>query len=243
MNKVVITGGSRGLGLGIALGLVSAGYEVIAIARKTTNEFAAAAERANQNSPALHFVPFDLSEVDRIPDLAKRLRSDFGGIYGLVNNAAVGTSGILATMGNDSVGSMVQLNTVSPIILTKYMVRSMMTHGQGRIVNVSSIVGFTGYSGLSVYSATKAALIGFTKSLAREVGQLGITVNAVAPGFVDTEMTASLQDDHRSTIARRSALRRMPEIADIANAVEFLMGEKSRNITGTVLTVDAGGTA
>ena len=243
MNKVVITGGSRGLGLGIALGLVSAGYEVIAIARKTTNEFAAAAERANQNSHALHFVPFDLSEVDRIPDLAKRLRSDFGGIYGLVNNAAVGTSGILATMGNDSVGSMVQLNTVSPIILTKYMVRSMMTHGQGRIVNVSSIVGFTGYSGLSVYSATKAALIGFTKSLAREVGQLGITVNAVAPGFVDTEMTASLQDDHRSTIARRSALRRMPEIADIANAVEFLMGEKSRNITGTVLTVDAGGTA
>jgi 3-oxoacyl-[acyl-carrier protein] reductase len=118
-----------------------------------------------------------------------------------------------------------------------------MTHGQGRIVNVSSIVGFTGYSGLSVYSATKAALIGFTKSLAREVGQLGITVNAVAPGFVDTEMTASLQDNHRSTIARRSALRRMPEIADIANAVEFLMGEKSRNITGTVLTVDAGGTA
>ncbi|HEY3790749.1 MAG TPA: SDR family NAD(P)-dependent oxidoreductase [Bradyrhizobium sp.] len=243
MNKVVITGGSRGLGLGIALGLVGAGYEVIAIARKTTNEFAAAAERANQTSSALHFVPFDLSEVERIPDLAKRLRRDFGAIYGLVNNAAIGTSGILATMGNDSVGSMVQLNTVSPIILTKYMVRSMMTHGQGRIVNVSSIVGFTGYSGLSVYSATKAALIGFTKSLAREVGQLGITVNAVAPGFVDTEMTASLQDDHRSVIARRSALRRMPEISDIANAVEFLMGEKSRNITGTVLTVDAGGTA
>ena len=207
MNKVVVTGGSRGLGLGIALGLVSAGYEVIAIARNTTKDFAAAAERANQNSPALHFVPFDLSEVDRIPDLAKRLRSDFGGIYGLVNNAAIGTSGILATMGNDKVGSMVQLNTVSPIILTKYMVRSMMTHGHGRIVNVSSIVGFTGYSGLSVYSATKAALIGFTKSLAREVGQLGINVNAVAPGFVDTEMTASLQDDHRSTIARRSALR------------------------------------
>ena len=171
------------------------------------------------------------------------MRGDFGGIYGLVNNAAIGTSGILATMANDKVGSMVQLNTVSPIILTKYMVRSMMTHGQGRIVNVSSIVGFTGYSGLSVYSATKAALIGFTKSLAREVGQLGITVNAVAPGFVETEMTASLQDDHRSTIARRSALRRMPEIADIANAVEFLMGEKSRNITGTVLTIDAGGTA
>ena len=98
MNKVVVTGGSRGLGLGIALGLVGAGYEVIAIARNSTKDFAAAAERVNRNSPALHFVAFDLSEVDRIPDLAKRLRSDFGGIYGLVNNAAIGTSGILATM-------------------------------------------------------------------------------------------------------------------------------------------------
>jgi 3-oxoacyl-[acyl-carrier protein] reductase len=243
MNKVVVTGGTRGLGFGIALTLVSAGYEVIAIARNPTKDFTAASERLNRNSPALHFVPFDLGEIDRIPDLAKRLRADFGAIYGLVNNAGIGTSGILATMGNDKVGSMVQLNTVSPIVLTKYMVRSMMTHGQGRIVNISSIVGFTGYSGISVYSATKAALIGFTRSLAREVGQLGITVNAVAPGFVDTEMTASLQDGHRNTIARRSALRRMPEITDIANAVEFLMGEKARNITGTVMTVDAGGTA
>jgi 3-oxoacyl-[acyl-carrier protein] reductase len=243
MNKVVVTGGSRGLGLGIAIGLVNAGYEVIAIARKPTNEFASIAERVNQASPSMHFVPFDLSETDLIPDLVKRLRGEFGGIYGLVNNAAIGTSGILATMNNDKIGSMVRLNTVSPIILTKYIVRSMMAHGRGRIVNVSSIVSFTGYSGLSVYSATKAAMIGFTRSLAREVGQLGINVNAVAPGFVDTEMTASLQDDHRHTIARRSALRRLPDVADIANAVEFLMGEKSRNITGTVLTVDAGGTA
>jgi 3-oxoacyl-[acyl-carrier protein] reductase len=243
MNKVVVTGGSRGLGLGIAIGLVNAGYEVIAIARKSTNEFASIAERVNQASPTLHFVPFDLSETALIPDLVKRLRDEFGGIYGLVNNAAIGTSGILSTMNNDKIGSMVRLNTVSPIILTKYIVRSMMVHRRGRIVNVSSIVGFTGYSGLSVYSATKAAMIGFTKSLAREVGQLGINVNAVAPGFVDTEMTASLQDSHRHTIARRSALRRLPDVADIANAVEFLIGEKSNNITGTVLTVDAGGTA
>jgi 3-oxoacyl-[acyl-carrier protein] reductase len=243
MNKVVVTGGSRGIGLGIAVALVDAGYEVIAIARNSSQPFAAAAERANRTAEVLHFVPFDLGEVDRIPDLAKRLRRDFGGIYGLVNNAAVGSGEILATMGNQKIAGMVQLNTVSPIVHTKYKVRSMMTHGQGRIVNVSSIVGFTGYGGLSVYSATKAALIGFTRALARELGQLGINVNAVAPGFLDTEMTASLQDDHRRTIARRSALKRLPEIVDIANAVEFLMGEKSRNITGTVMTVDAGSTA
>ena len=190
----------------------------------------------------MHFVPFDLSETEKIPNLAKRLRLEFGHIYGLVNNAATGTGGILATMRTEQINNLIRLNTLSPIILTKYLLRSMMTGGAGRIVNVSSIVGFTGYSGLSVYSATKASMIGFTKSLAREVGEIGINVNAVAPGFVDTDMTALLQDEQREKIVRRSALRRLPEVTDIADAVEFLMGEKSRNITGTLLTVDAGNT-
>jgi 3-oxoacyl-[acyl-carrier protein] reductase len=110
-------------------------------------------------------------------------------------------------------------------------------------VNVSSIVSFTGYSGLSVYSATKASIVGFTRSLAREVGRLGITVNAVAPGFLDTEMTESLGERQRDQIARRSALHRLADVDDVANAVEFLLGEKARSITGTVLTVDAGSTA
>jgi 3-oxoacyl-[acyl-carrier protein] reductase len=119
----------------------------------------------------------------------------------------------------------------------------MLPSGQGRIVNISSIVGATGYSGLSAYSATKAALNGFTGSLARELGPAGITVNAVAPGFVDTEMTHSLTAEERSRIERRSALRRMTEISDVANMVDYLMSEKARNITGTVMTVDAGNTA
>jgi 3-oxoacyl-[acyl-carrier protein] reductase len=129
------------------------------------------------------------------------------------------------------------------MILTKYLVRSMMVDGGGRIVNVGSIVGSTGYSGLSVYSATKASLVGFTRSLAREVGPLRINVNAVAPGFVETAMTASLGGQQRDQIARRSALHRLAEVADVAHAVEFLLSDKARNITGTVLTVDAGNTA
>ncbi len=241
--KIVITGGSRGLGLGIARQLTGAGYEVIAIARRPSKEFTELADAVNTGAPLLHFVPFDLGDIDRIPDLAKDLRKTFGGIHGLVNNAADGTGSILATMTTAQIEKLVRLNTVSPIVLTKHMVRAMMTKGGGRIVNVASIVAFTGFSGLSVYSATKAAMIGFTRSLAREVGQLGINVNAVAPGFIETDMTASLLEDQRSTIARRSALRRMPEVADVAHAVEFLLGEKSRNITGTVLTVDAGSTA
>jgi 3-oxoacyl-[acyl-carrier protein] reductase len=119
---------------------------------------------------------------------------------------------------------------------------AMANHG-GRIVNVSSIVATTGYSGLSVYSATKASLIGFTRSLAREVGPLGITVNAVSPGFVDTDMTTDLTPTQRNQVARRSALQRMPEVDDIAAAVDFLFSAKAKNITGTVMTVDAGNTA
>jgi 3-oxoacyl-[acyl-carrier protein] reductase len=240
MRKVLVTGGSRGLGLGISLKLIATEFEVIVIARRSTKELEVA---LRENPSRLHFIAFDLSDIDAIPDLAKKLRAEFGHIYGLVNNAAVGSHGILSNAKVAQIRDQIQLNTVSPIVLSKHILRSMMAGGGGRIVNVSSIVGFTGYSGLSVYSATKAAMIGFTKSLAREVGPLGINVNAVAPGFIDTDMTESLDAEHKDKISRRSALRRMPEIIDVANAVEFLLSDNSRNITGIVLTVDAGNTA
>src|SRR5437660_1058778 len=244
MRNVVVTGGSRGLGLGIARKLAAAGYSVIALARKKTDQVSAAIQEATrQKRGALHFVSFDLGEVEKIPDLVKSLRKEFGPIYGLVNNAALGTEGVLATMHNAKIEQLVRLNTVSPIVLTKYVVRSMMSEGGGRIVNVSSIIGFTGYSGLSVYGATKASMLGFTRSLAREVGRMGVNVNAVAPGFMDTEMTQGLEDGQRRQVARRSALRRLPDVADVADAVDFLLGPKAKSITGTVLTVDAGSTA
>jgi 3-oxoacyl-[acyl-carrier protein] reductase len=128
-------------------------------------------------------------------------------------------------------------------MLTKYVVRGMMSDGEGRIVNVSSIMAFTGFSGLSVYGATKSSLLGFSKSLAREVGRAGINVNSVAPGFVDTDLTSKLDEKDRERIVRRSALRRLTAVEDVANAVEFLLSEKAKSITGTVITVDAGSTA
>src|SRR6202012_4252556 len=127
----------------------------------------------------------------------------FGPIYGLVNNAGISLSGILSTTSRANIEAIVRLNVLSPLMLTKYLVRPMMNARSGRIVNISSIVASTGYSGLSIYSATKASMIGFTRSLAREVGQLGITVNAVSPGFVSTEMTHDLTDSQRAQIARR----------------------------------------
>jgi 3-oxoacyl-[acyl-carrier protein] reductase len=244
MRNVIVTGGSRGLGLAMSRALAGAGYRVIAVARKNSAELtAAAAKAAQEGSGAIEFRACDLSDLAALAPLVRALRADFGALYGLINNAGLGTSGILSNMRDTEIQRLIQLNIVSPIVLSKYVVRSMMTQREGRIVNIASIVAATGYSGLSVYSATKASLIGFTRSLAREVGQLGITVNALAPGFVDTEMTNELSDSQRQKIARRSALHRMPEPIDVAHSIVFLLGEGGRNITGTVITIDAGNTA
>jgi 3-oxoacyl-[acyl-carrier protein] reductase len=243
-RTILVTGGSRGLGLGIARKLVASGYDVIAVARSDNKDLkAAAAEAKRAKRGALHFVPFDLGEIGKIPDLVRDLRKDFGPLFGLVNNAALGRDGALSLMHNSQIEELIRVNTLSPIVLTKYVVRAMMSEGEGRIVNVASIIGFTGYSGLSVYGATKASLLGFTRSLAREVGRLGITVNAVAPGFLDTEMTHGLAGEQREKVARRSALRKLAGIDDVANAVEYLLSDKAQSISGTVLTVDAGATA
>jgi 3-oxoacyl-[acyl-carrier protein] reductase len=243
-RSVLVTGGSRGLGLAMAQRLAANGYRVIAVARKESKEVAAAmAEVERTGRGELHFKPFDLGETDALAGFVRGLRREYGPLFGLVNNAALGHDGVLATMHNSRIEDLIRVNTLAPIVLSKYVVRGMMADGIGRIVNVASIIGFTGYSGLSVYAATKAAMLGFTRSLAREVGRLGITVNAVAPGFLDTEMTHGLAGEGRERVVRRSALRRLAEVGDVANAVAYLLSEDARNVTGTVLTIDAGATA
>jgi 3-oxoacyl-[acyl-carrier protein] reductase len=244
VRNVIVSGGSRGLGLAIASRLASSGYRVLAIARNETAELNSAMESAARGGEGeLRFRSFDLGDIRGIGKLIAGLRKDFGAIYGVVNNAGIGTAGVLANMRDEQIEHLAKLNMVSPLVLTKYVLRSMMVERTGRIVNISSIVASTGYSGLSAYSATKASLIGFTRSLAREVGQLGITVNAVAPGFVDTAMTHALEESERDRVTRRSALRRLATAGDIASAVAFLLSDGANNITGTVLTVDAGNTA
>jgi 3-oxoacyl-[acyl-carrier protein] reductase len=244
LRNVIVSGASRGLGLAITAALAAGGYRVLAIARSPTAELQALiAATAQSGQGAVQFYPFDLLEIAAMPQLVTRLRREVGPLYGLVNNAGLGTAGVLAMMRDEQIETLIRLNALSPIVLTRHVVRSMMSERAGRIVNMSSIVATTGYQSLSVYSATKAALIGFTRALAREVGQLGITVNAVAPGFIDTEMTSVMAAKQREQIIRRSALRRLPEPADVAAAVKFLLSEEARNITGTTLTVDAGNTA
>src|ERR1700753_750475 len=213
--------------------LAGAGYRVIAVARKNTAELTSAgAKAAQEGRGAIEFRACDLSDLSALAPLVRAARADLGPIYGLVNNAGLGTSGILSNMRDSEIQRLIQLNTVSPIVLSKYVVKSMMTQREGRIVNISSIVAATGYSGLSVYSATKASLVGFTRSLARELGPLGITVNAIAPGFIDTAMTESLSPEQREQISRRSALKRLADGEDVARSVEFLLGAGGRTHTG-----------
>ena len=235
MRNVLVTGGSRGLGLAIARELQREGFRVIAVARHESADLAAA---------KIAFCPFDLAETAAIPSLVRRLRKEFGPFYGLVNNAAIGTSGLLATTRDEALERLVRLNTLSPLLLTKYVVRTMLAAGDGgRIVNVASIAAITGYSGLAAYGATKAYLLGLGRALAREVGAADITVNAVAPGFIDTDMTHGMEAEERVRIMRRSALGRFADPADVAHAVAFLMSEKARNVTGTVLPIDGGTSA
>ena len=232
MDNVIVTGASRGLGAAIARRLAADGFHVLAVARKETP----AAERVTP-------VAFDLAETAAIPDFVRSLRQRFGPVYGLVNNAGLGTEGLLANMPDADIEALIRLNTLSPILISKYVVRGMMAQGRGRVVSISSIVASTGFNALSVYAATKASLVGFTRSLAREVGRVGVTVNAIAPGFIDTEMTRGLGEKDRERIAARSALRRLAEPQDVAAMAAYLMGEGGRNVSGAVLTVDAGSTA
>ena len=239
MRNVLVTGASKGLGLAMARRLASDGFGVIAVARSQSEPLTALMA---ETDGAVQFRSYDLLDVDGIAAFVKEVRGDLGPIYGLVNNAGLGTGGLLATMTQAQMEPLIRLNVLSPIMLTKAVSRGMMAQGGGRIVNISSIVASTGYTALSVYSATKASLIGFTRSLARELGRVDVTVNAVAPGFVATDMTSDMSPEQLAKVAGRSALRRLAEADDVAAAVSYLMSDAAKNVTGTVLTVDAGGT-
>ncbi|RVT46969.1 SDR family oxidoreductase [Rheinheimera sediminis] len=237
---VIVTGASRGLGLAICRQLLVAGYEVLALARTLSNELQ---QLQQHNDKRLHFTAVDLSDLEQLSSLCGTLVKQYGRPYALINNAAVGYDGVLATMHNSEISSLLNINVQAPILLSKYLLRPMLLNQSGRIINISSIIARTGFNGLSVYAASKAALEGFSKSLAREVGKAGITVNCVAPGYMQTDMTNSLQGDKLESVKRRSPLGRLATPDDAAAAVLYLLSEQAASITGTVITVDAGSTA
>lgn len=240
MDLVVVTGASKGLGLAICKRLLKENYKVVGISRTNTDDFEAL---RTEYSEQLFFEPYDFSKTDEIQSLVRKITKAYGKIYGLINNAALGYDGVLATMHESQIRELIAVNVEAPIILTKYASRSMLMKLRGRVINIGSIIASTGFNGLSVYGATKASLTGFTKSLSRELGKANITVNTIAPGYMETAMTSGLQGDKLQSIKRRSPLGSLARVEDVAGAVVYLLSDDAKRITGTTITVDAGSTA
>jgi len=239
MKTVVVTGVSRGLGLAICRRLVTEEFRVIGLSRSLSSEYQRLIESAPEQ---VYFRSFDVVDFAQAGDLTREIKRDHGTIFGLVNNAGIGLDGILATMHQAKIEAIIRTNLLAPIVLTKYISRTMLEQGEGRIINISSIIASTGFHALSVYAASKAGLEGFTRSLSRELGKMKITVNCVAPGYMDTEMTTGLSGETLAAIRRRAPLG-LPFPADAAGAVAYLLSPDGERVTGTVITVDGGSTA
>jgi 3-oxoacyl-[acyl-carrier protein] reductase len=238
----VITGGSRGLGAGLVRSFLELGDIVATCSRSSTSETdgwsadTALAER-------FYYEAVDLADQKAAEAFIHNVVARFGRIDVLVNNAGVARDGVIALFSDADADQVIDLNLRATIAVTRAVSRRMLTQHSGRIINISSIVGLSGYRGLSVYSATKAALDGFTRALARELGSRGITVNSVAPGYLRTEMSHGLDESQLVQISRRTPAGRLGEPEDVAAAVKFLASPEAGFISGHVLVVDGGLTA
>lgn len=236
---VIITGGSKGLGAGLVQAFIDGGACVATCARSRS-----ASVDKWMADPKLRdrflFVQADVSVREDVDALVKRVVERWGRLDVLVNNAGVAREGVVALMSDESIDQVVDLNLKGTIYMTRAASRVMLTRRSGSIVNISSVVGISGYRGLSVYSATKAALDGFTRSLARELGSRGITVNGVAPGYLRTDMSHGLDEEQLAQITRRTPLGRLGDSSDVARAVLFLTQPDNRYVTGHVMVVDGG---
>jgi 3-oxoacyl-[acyl-carrier protein] reductase len=239
VKTVVITGASRGLGLATSRRLAADGFKVVGLSRSLSKDYQSLINSAPEQ---VAFLRCDVADLAGVPDVVREVNHAHGPVFGLVNNAGIGLDGVLALMHQTDIEAVIRTNLLAPIVLTKYFSRTMLSRGEGRIVNISSIIASTGFHGLSVYAASKAALEGFTRSLSRELGKLSITVNCVAPGYMETEMTRTLTGEKLESVRRRAPLG-LPLPEDAAGAVAFLLGPYAARITGAVIKVDGGSTA
>jgi 3-oxoacyl-[acyl-carrier protein] reductase len=235
----LVTGGSRGLGAGLVHAFLDAGYCVETCAR-TTTDTVRAWEEDPEYKERFHFRSTDVAHPAEAERFVKGAAERWGGIDVLVNNAGVAREGVIGLFGDEALDQVVDLNLKGTVYVTRAASRVMLARRAGAIVNISSVVGLSGYRGLSVYGATKAALDGLTRALARELGSRGITVNSVAPGYLRTEMSHGLDGDQLGQIARRTPLGRLGEPDDVARAVLFLCDPANTFVTGQVVVVDGG---
>ena len=236
---VLVTGATRGIGKAIALTLGSSGATVIGTATSK-----AGADNISKmlvdNQILGKGIVLDVKNNDQIASLGEGIKKDFGSIDILVNNAGITRDNILLRMKEDECEDIINTNLSSVYKMSKSVLRGMIKKRSGRIISITSVVGAMGNAGQSNYAAAKAGMIGFTKSLAREVGVRGITVNAIAPGFIETDMTDSLPDDQKEALASQIPMGRLGTTDEIAQAVLFLAGNGGSYITGQTLHVNGG---
>ena len=223
MKNILLTGDSKGLGENIKSHLKESGYNVIGLSRSNDD------------------IKYDLTDVDGIKDLYINIIKERGPIHGFINNAAFAYDDIITNLNSDKLIDMYNVNVFSPMMLTKYVIRDMLLHKtKGSIVHISSISVHTGYKGLAMYASTKGSLEAFSKNTSREWGRMGIRSNIVCPGFMDTNMSNSLNDDQRNKIFKRNSRQKELTVGEVSSTVNFLMTEESSGITGQIIHVDNG---
>ncbi len=237
-QTALITGAGRGIGKTIAAKLAASGLD-IAIADMNPVSDDVLREIEEYGTKCLAF-QLDVTDFESVDSVVKKIIVETGGVHILVNNAGITQDNLFMRMKPEQWSQVIDVNLNGVFHVTKAVIRTMVKQHSGRIINISSVVGFSGNPGQVNYSSTKSGLIGFTKSLSREVGTRGITVNAVAPGFINTAMTQALNESQQQVILSQIPLGRMGEAEDIANAVAFLASEEASYITGTVLHVNGG---
>ena len=223
MKNILLTGDSKGLGRSIKKTLESQNFNVIGISRSSSD------------------IIFDLSNPNKVKELYFDEISPKGPIYGFVNNAAFAYDDLITNLNYDTLVDMYKVNVFSPMMFTKYIIRDMILHKtKGSIVHISSISVHTGYKGLAMYASTKGSLEAFNKNTAREWGRLGIRSNVVCPGFMDTNMSSSLNEEQRNKIFKRNSKQKELLVEEVSSTVSYLMGEESSGITGQIIHVDNG---
>lgn len=239
-KSALITGATRGIGKQIAITLAKQGYNIALNYRKENEELENTKKEIEKIGVQILAVKGDVANFEDCENFVKQVIERFGQIDVLVNNAGITKDMLLMRMKKEDFEQVIDTNLVGTFNVTKNVVPYMMKARSGRIINISSVVGISGNAGQTNYSASKAGIIGFTKSLAKEIASRNILVNAVAPGFIETNMTDVLKDDVKQEIAKNIPLKRMGTTQDVANVVKFLASDDSSYITGQVINVDGG---
>lgn len=241
MNKVaLVTGATRGIGKEIAKTFAKAGYDIAINYRKANEDLENVKDEIEATGVKCLTVQGDVSNFEDSERFVKEIIDEYGKIDVLVNNAGITKDTLLMRMQKEDFEQVIDVNLIGTFNVTKNVINYMLKAKSGRIINISSVVGVSGNAGQTNYAASKAGIIGFTKSLAKEVASRNILVNAVAPGFIETDMTNVLKDEVKENIAKQIPLKRMGNVNDVANVVKFLASDESAYITGQVINVDGG---